>query len=282
MPLNFVNYHHEFEEVKTLINLQFYNDLQKRKLALQARIEQLEKTLKNAPVGTIRIAKERGYSRYYQCTDKSKRLGTYINDKSLIIQLCNKTNALKTINYTKKELKEIDSILAFHSDAKILKLFNNIQIGKVSYKSYNFMEQMKNDFIKEWLSTPYQRKPFSPYEPEHYSMSGIRVRSKSEGKILDCLEKRNIPFLYEFPVVIDGITYHPDVKCLNPRTLEAIYWEHWGSMDKPSYVIDQMEKLDEYRKAGIILGINLFVTMESMDKPLTPATIFQFIDDYLS
>lgn len=265
-----------------MIDYKYCQLLQKRKKLLLFKCEKLEEIINNALPGVLKKSKEHGYVRYYLFNDSSNRTKTYINDKNLIIQLSNKTNAINAYNQIKKELKNIDSILAGIPDIKSPNLFPNIKIGKFWYKSNNYLEQIQNDYIKEWLSTPYQRKPFSPYEPEHYSMSGIRVRSKSEGKILDCLENRNIPFLYEFPVVIDGITYHPDVKCLNPRTLEAIYWEHWGSMDKPSYVIDQMEKLDEYRKAGIILGINLFVTMESMDKPLTPATIFQFIDDYLS
>ena len=265
-----------------MINLKFYKELYARKNTLENRVKYLERIINNAPNGKLRHSKEHGIPRYYNVTDKEHPYGTYIKDKNLILQLCNKANATKALKLTKKELKEINSLLTTQADNQIQNLYQNIQIGKYLYKPQNQVEQMRTEYINNWLAIPYERKGFSRFDPEHYSMSGIRVRSKSEGKILDCLEQRKIPFKYECPITIDGVTYHPDVTCLNPVTMEIIYWEHWGSMDDPGYVNKQLNKLKEYRKAGIILGVNLFVTMETMSNPLCPETIYQFIDDFLS
>lgn len=265
-----------------MINIKFYKELNIRKKSLENRVIYLERIINNAPSGKLRHSKEHGIPRYYNVTDKEHTYGTYIKDKNLILQLCNKANATKALKLTKIELKEINSILTTKADNRIQNLYQNIQIGKYFYKSQNHMEQMRIEYINNWLAIPYKRKGFSKYDPEHYSMSGIRVRSKSEGKILDCLEQRKIPFKYECPITIDGVTYHPDVTCLNPVTMEIIYWEHWGSMDDPDYVNKQLNKLKEYRKAGLILGVNLFVTMETLSNPLCPETIYQFIDDHLS
>ena len=265
-----------------MINLKFYKDIQKRKSQLELRIKLLGQYINNSPKGSLRTSKEHGIPRYYTKQSSTQKAWTYINDTSLIIKLKNKSNAIKAMKETQKELTQINNILSNQADTKITNLFHNITIGKHTYPVQNFMELMKNTYISNWLSIPYEKKPFPQYGPKHYSMSGKEVRSKSEGKIYDCLEHRNIPFVYEFPVKIDGINYHPDFKCLNPRTLEVIYWEHWGTMDDPSYVNKQLKKLEAYRKAGIILGKNLFVTIETKDKPLIPETIFQFIDDHLS
>lgn len=112
-------------------------------------------------------------------------------------------------------------------------------------------------------------------------LSGKRVRSKSEGNIVDCLEARNIPFQYEYPINIDGVCFHPDFRVLRIRDRQIIYWEHWGSMDDPEYVADQLNRLEEYKKVGIELGKNLFVTMESSLYPLNVKMINDFIDSYL-
>ena len=49
---------------------------------------------------------------------------------------------------------------------------------------------------------------------------------------------------------------------------EEVYLEHFGMMDDFDYVRNVMRKLNTYEKNGIYIGVNLFVTYESVKYPL--------------
>ena len=241
----------------------------------ELRIKGLTEAIAHMPEGSIRVAVERGKTRFYHRVGKGK--GKYTKDLSLIQTLINKEYAALLRESLQKENNAIRGLIQGPED-----ITNQLMLPtKRSYIRSATVDKAKSKYIAQWLSQKYTPKPFSLGSPEIFSLSGKRVRSKSEADIIDCLEARGIPFIYELPVLVDGRWYHPDFTCLNKRTLDVVYWEHWGKMDDLGYVNTQLNRVRIYRNKGIILDKNLFVTMESGSFPLTPFTINEFIDNHL-
>ena len=118
---------------------------------------------------------------------------------------------------------------------------------------------------------------------ELFTTKGERVRSKSEVLIADSLNRLGIPYRYEYPLKLkNGITVHPDFLCLNVRTRQEFYWEHFGMMDNPEYTENAIHKLQQYSENNLHPGINLILTMETISNPLNLKYIEQQIKNYLT
>lgn len=261
-------------------NENFYDVLRQRKLVLEDKIRFLEKYSNLIPDLRFKVSKQRGKERYYyknKLSDEYK----YISNAEEIHRLLVIYYAQKALIPLKRELSHINRILEKNTEEEIQSLINRNSDKKNSLLKPDALEICDDLYTKMWLSEKYEPKGFSPRTPKIYSLSGKRVRSKSEASIINCLEARNVPYYYEYPIYIDGIYYHPDFRILRIRDRKVIFWEHWGSMDDPEYVAEQLRKLEEYKKVGIELGKNLFVTMESRLHPLNIKIINKFIDDFL-
>ena len=80
----------------------------------------------------------------------------------------------------------------------------------------------------------------------YQTLSGDRVRSKSEVIIANILFDRKITFTYEEPLVVDGQSYSPDFTIRwKGRTY---YWEHLGLLDQEEYFGDWKLKEAMYKK----------------------------------
>jgi len=260
-------------------NNKFYVEAARRRRILKTRISYLESLITNCPAGRIILSKEHGYIRFYHSKEGEHR--KYTTDEQLINQLLQKEYAQKTLPPLRKELKLVEKLINNYAEGELTKIFDDIHPAKRAFITQDFREVI-NDKIKEnWLNQEYERKPILIEEPKYESLKGEPTRSKSESNIMNCLDLRNIPYLYECPVYVNGFILHPDFRVLNVRTNEDIYWEHWGSMDKPNYVNDQLDRLKEFKKAGIILGKNLQVTMETGQHVLSIREINDFIDNHL-
>ena len=97
----------------------------------------------------------------------------------------------------------------------------------------------------------------------------FKVRSKSEVMIATYLYENGIPFRYEEPLVLGGVVYCPDFTFRDPKS-GAFYWyEHFGKMDEPDYVRDNIPRLITYADHGIVPGINLVLTYETKKHKLS-------------
>lgn len=260
-------------------NNKFYQEVLNRKRILQNRIMFLNTLIERAPEGRIRTSKEHGHTRYYYCVNDY--IGTYTTDEKLISSIMQKDYAKKTLVPLQRELKSIEALIKNYSENACTKIFDNIKPARKSFVTKDFREIIDEKAKQKWEATEYEHKEFAIIRPEYQSLEGNMARSKSEANIMNVLDRRNIPYMYEFPIYVNDILLHPDFRALNTRTGEVIYWEHWGKMDNPMYVNKQLERVDEFKKAGVVLGVNLFVTMESGQHVLTLNDINDFIDNHL-
>ena len=105
--------------------------------------------------------------------------------------------------------------------------------------------------------------------------SGTRSRSASSNA-LEYPTATNTPYASK-----NGITVHPDFLCLNVRTRQEFYWEHFGMMTTPDYAQKAIHKLQQYSDNHLLPGINLIITMETATSTLNLRYIEQQIKTYL-
>jgi len=143
----------------------------------------------------------------------------------------------------------------------------------------------EKQYAEKWQSVIWQGKSFAEDAPQYFTAKQERVRSKSEVIIADTLARYGVPYRYEFPVSLkkDGnlITVYPDFMCLNLRTRDEFFWEHFGMMDDPDYVQKTVSKVSLYAQNGIFPGRGLIISMESSSETLNTKDIEKIIQSFL-
>jgi len=142
-----------------------------------------------------------------------------------------------------------------------------------------YFQPSKQD-LYDWSKASYEHNTSHPEHLIHKCISGNIVRSKSESLIDMILYVNKIPFRYECALHFDDTTLYPDFTILHPLTNELFYWEHFGMMDKPSYVQNNTSRLQTYLSHDIIPGKNLIITYETSKHPLDLYTIEKILQVY--
>lgn len=132
----------------------------------------------------------------------------------------------------------------------------------------------------EWSAASYERNPLHPEQLLHKTVSGERVRSKSEAMIAMLLHLNAIPYRYECALSLGSVTLFPDFTIRHPGTGALYYWEHFGLMDDPAYAKNAGSKLSLYAANGIIPSVHLITTYETKAYPLNAGMIEHLISYY--
>ena len=256
----------------------FINLLRQRIDQLSKTIQFLQKQLKIAPQGTLRVSKSHNSLQYYLRDTKNNKNGVYLkkNQKALIQKLAQKSYNIKTLKNIQAELDSASkyySFLSSNADTCVSKSFDTLEIIPVTYRD--------DQFVSDWLKQPHSIKAFSESTAPLYTSKGIRVRSKSELLIAECLEKYHIPFLYETPLVLEidsrSVAFSPDFKCLDIAKRKEILWEHFGLMEVPEYAQNAVNKIRLYQEKGFVIGRDIVFTFETNTTPLTMLYLEKFV-----
>ena len=94
------------------------------------------------------------------------------------------------------------------------------------------------------------------------------------------LRRHNLAYRYEEELVLGDSVYYPDFKILHPKTGELIIWENVGMSEKPDYMFRLINKLQHYFQYGYYTSINLILTFDTKDNPLTTDRIERIIEMY--
>ena len=114
------------------------------------------------------------------------------------------------------------------------------------------------------VSPPLHAQNFKVEGLIYDTLRGEKVRSKSEAIIADVLYRHGIDYEYEKVLEADGRT-HVDFTVENNIRGCTLYWEHFGRMDDPDYVLDYLKKKKYYESIGIVEGKNFIATYEFYD-----------------
>ncbi|MDO4948344.1 MAG: hypothetical protein Q4E52_12305 [Fibrobacter sp.] len=284
--------------VKTPIT-QIRNILEDVVVQLSALSQRIFRSKPKKQQGSLRIAINKGTPQYYHITTKGDTNGKYIpkSDSKLISSLAQKEYLEKCNRIIEREQKALARFLKDFHPEDIIAVHTNLTEAKRRFVTPLLLTD--EEFAAQWQAKPYSGKFFAKDTPEHFTNSGLRVRSKSEVIIAECLARHNIPFRYEAPLELiigdtssitaetptnnirrrtlnqdadlmqsKAVTFYPDFTCLNKRTRQEFIWEHFGMMDNPNYARNAIEKQRSYAAAGYIPGINFIATTETTDLPL--------------
>lgn len=246
---------------------------------LQKEIVTLESHLSKLPKENIYCKKNGKYVTWIKI-DKNTKKRSYIKKKNRVyaeLLTLNKYYILQ-LSRTKEELDLLKDFLARYNNIKIdsSRLFDS----RSPYSS--LLRSRLNSFSDEisiWVNNSYEQNMHYPESLIHKTLKGDFVRSKSEAIIANTLFLNKIPYKYEAPLCIEDITFYPDFTILHPQTLNIIYWEHFGLMDKLHYRENAFNKLKIYGNNNIFPSINLITTYETKQHPLDSTKINRLIQD---
>ena len=257
---------------------------------LREQIKKLEKMISETQRATntikitddrpVRISKRKnGYQYYLEKKDgKLEYIRTSDIDKvkQIVQRDYNKVllDKLLTMKY------RIERFLKIYDISSIEDVYNNLSDARKALVKP--LIPTDEQFISEWRSR--NRGGMNPFPEEgiYQTIRGERVRSKSEKILADLFARYEIPYSYEPKVVLhDGRTMYPDFVLLNVRTRKTIYWEHFGLITDGEYAKNALSKLNLYDQAGIDIGKDLLISMESPKIPLNLKHVEKKIREYL-
>ena len=255
-------------------------DLSLEQKMLEREITDARARLSNAPEGSLRIAKRSGSSQYYHITSSSPPAGSYIpvKDTPLAQALAQKRYDELFIKAAMKQLSVIERFLKHYDPDALKNMYSSLSEPRKALVTPAVLPD--KEFAEAWLAAPFTPKPFKEGDPEHYSSSGLRVRSKSEALIHDTMGRTNVLNKYECPVKLGGEILHPDFTILRMSDRQIIFWEHLGRMDDYRYAEKALYRIRLFEKNKIFPGERLILTMETRDQPLNTAIIKMFIKHY--
>ena len=264
--------------------------VQKRLLQLNATLSQLKKSQKNQPPGHLRIA-QKGINRYYfyHYTSPDDFNGKYIPKKQIDLAkaLAQKDYNLKLIKQVEKEILALKGYLTQSKNGTAIQTLYDALCPARQFlvKAATLTDEQ---YLSQWKKVTWQSLPFSPEAPQYDTANGEKVRSKSEVIIADTLARHGIAYRYEFPLRLrqtksssENVTIYPDFLCLNLKTRDEFYWEHFGLMDDPEYATKSARKLRLYVENNIFIGRNLIITMETQEEPFNTKIIEKTILEFL-
>lgn len=267
------------KELETLTPPQFTEAVANRILWLEKVLRTKQESLENAPPGSVRINRKKRTNQFYLRENKIDLQGKYIprSQHNLARALCQKVYDQKIVVALQKEITYLKDFLKNYEELNVTNAC--LKLPVIRYKAVDPVTLSDAEYIEKWLAVQYRHKTIAPETPPLFTGNGECVRSKSEVIIADTLRGNDIPYRYEYPVVInrninrsmkrDLVTFHPDFCCLNVRTRKEYFWEHFGKMDDVEYAKRAVEKIYLYNEHGYELGKNLIVTMETSACPMS-------------
>lgn len=216
----------------------------------------------------LSMSKKKNHTYYYEVKDGvPKYLGGEQNET---VQAIKELRLCKTmLKMTESNIYELESFLQNYN--WITPEMVREKMPK-TYLPMNLNENFEDKrFSKNWQRKMNAIKKSYPIKrPENLiaeTCDGTRVRSRAEALLYDMFVAMGFVVLYEFPVVINGITYCPDFLLMNPRTHKLYIWEHLGlwyhETRGPSYRQEFIQKTMQYAQLGFSLGYNLLTSYES-------------------
>ena len=224
--------------------------------------------------------KNKGYQYYIEENGKEGKTRSYVGKERMesARTLAQNSYDHKLLTIAREELRTLESFLRTY-DAKSDRLEDCYRKLSDARKMLVLPTVPPSElYAAQWQEADYKRKEFKEGQQFYMTARGEKVRSKSEVLIADEMDRSNMFYRYECQLILpNGKIYYPDYTILNEKTRGLFYWEHLGKLGDPDYVNDNLVKLNDYAKAGIIPGKNLILTFESDKVPLNTETVKEVI-----
>lgn len=255
---------------------------------LSALLIEKKAALRNAPEGSLRIAQSGKRIQYYHKTGDGNSQGKYLPRKmdKLAAALAQKDYDQKLVKEIEKELEALNRLKKNYNPKEITRIYEEMHTNRQNLVNPNALND--DDFEKNWLSFEYEGLPVNKAQPYFLTRKNERVRSKSQALIADLLNELEIPYRYDFPLLIkngkgfsSGTLVYAQFYCLNLRTRKEYVWENFSDMDNPSEAKKAVERVSLYNSHNYICGDNLITTMETSEQPLSEEQIKNIAQKFL-
>lgn len=257
-------------------------EIKKRLKELMALESEITVFLRSAPNGILRIAHKKNYVQYYHKTEDSKPNGKYIRKADIQIAglLAQKDYAEKMLCRIESEISELKNIMHEYEGNSIQNLFGELSKDRqLLVKSYFLTDQ---EYAVQWKSLHELPKLENVDEDAIYTDNGEIVKSKSEKILADLFLKNGIPYVYEWPLNLEGYgRVKPDFTLINVRTRKEYIWEHYGMLDNSEYSEKAVKKTETYERNNYFPGENLILSYETLNHPLNMKIVNSLIKKYL-
>lgn len=250
--------------------------LEKELIELVKFITKLETKSKYKSEGRLRIDNKKSKCQYYYMDRKENSSaghnGRYMKKEELPLAkaIAQRDYDAIALKKAKERKKCIDTFINKYAKTDLKELYNKTHPQRRVLIETDVISD--EEYVRRWLAVEYKGK--SEVEDDIVTERGECVRSKSEKIIADKLNMLNIPYRYEYPLMLDnGKTVYPDFTILKMPERKEVYFEHFGMIDDEEYFEHMIYKLNSYENNGIYMGINLFITYETSKKPLNTKTL---------
>jgi len=241
--------------------------------------------------GTLVSRQIRGSKRLYHRISNSEQKYLTPEDKETVGLLATKAYGQKLKRAAELERQQIEKcigILESKTDGNV----DSADIDQVYRMLPDFIKDNANPsvftddgFARKWQEEEYNNRWMSRKDHAYETPRGEKVRSKSEWIIASMLYEAGVPYRYEETVALNEdfqVFLYPDFTVLNKRTRKVYYWEHFGRMDDPEYIMNSfMPKMNDYYNFEFLPGDKLLMTFESKGHPLDTTEVKRIIDGFL-
>ena len=244
------------------------------------RIEKSRERIRLLPEGNLEISKN---GKYYTWRSYNMMSGNRIylpkSSEELAADLAFRLYLEKLIEDDLKEMKALDMYLRLcvqHEHGKV-----NCSCEQEFNRLLSKRKMPENKEAAKYLESLFVRGTRNLDKCKYPTICGFNVRSKSESIISETAIENGLSIMYE-PILRDNEgEFLPDFAIYNPKTGKVYMWEHFGMMDNAEYARKAFLKLQRLYNLGWIMGINLIITTETMDRPFTKAAAQKAIDAML-
>ena len=240
--------------------------------------EKITAEIKISPQGKLRPRKKGPRYQYYIENGNNRR---YIakHNMETVKKIARRDYLKLLLTALQKNLRVLKYFIVHYKPDNLEKVYSKLPDCRKKLFTPVFVDN--NTYASQWQSQVFERKQEQP-DGALLTMKNEPVRSKSEVIIANLMNAKKVPYHYEYPLKLkDGTVIHPDFYCLNSRTRQTFYWEHFGMMDDPDYADRFVQRLSSYSKNNIFPGDNLLITTESSFHPLETRAVEKLIETFL-
>lgn len=253
------------------ITLRMYNLILEARERLLAQLDSLKVQLDGLPEGRL------------ICSSNGKHTNWYVSNghKPVYLPKSRRDDAEKHALrvYLEDKIKELEAEIRAYEF--YLRHHREPYVDRLLAEGSRFRElllpyfQPFDEIPRKWQANPIAMSDLYPEQLTVGTLLGHKVRSKSEAFICDGLYSNGIPYVYEYPWILGGKTFHMDVTIWQES--ERIPWEHNGIWDNVSYRHEACRRLDYFGEYGLIPDVNLIVTYETAAKPFSARVVDEII-----
>lgn len=231
----------------------------------QSALDEYEKMLKGLPEGKLGTVKSRGRT-YYVGIKGKKRLYLGSEDNDEVRKLKTRRFAEAGIERAGRNVALLEAIRDGYERV------DREYILSILPKTYQLSREGKHLESQKiwtdlWEQADYVKKENGEYDmPEHITVKGEKVRSKSEVNIANMLCEKGIPYRYEEAFRLkNGKIASPDFTIFVKSEGRTKLLEHCGAFYSNRYVEQYAWKVRNYIASGIIPNRDVFFTYEDLD-----------------